>query len=104
MICTPSLRPPRSQWPTNLILRDATAFMSLSPSLRRRYAAGVGFQPAAKKQLSNARIGENGLRSILDARPAELEYNSKIRLFECTLRVLLDHQDGHTPRTHIPDQ
>src|SRR5947209_208385 len=32
MTCTPSPRPPRSQWLTNVMLWDATAFMADSPS------------------------------------------------------------------------
>jgi hypothetical protein len=49
--------------------------LSLAPTALRPLR---WFQAAAEKQLSNARIGENVLRSILDARTAEFEYNSKI--------------------------
>ena len=58
-----------------LILRDATAFMSRSlPRLpvgaTRRLRR---LQPAAEEQLSDARIGKDLLRAILHARAAELE-------------------------------
>jgi hypothetical protein len=47
------------------------------PALRRRR----WFQPAAEKQLSDAWIGKDARRTILQARAAELQNNSEIRLF-----------------------
>src|SRR5438105_4459698 len=101
MIWTPSPRPPRSQWLTNLILRDAIAFISLAPSLSTKLRRLRRLQPAAEKQLTDALIGEDALGAVLHARRAELEHDAEIRLFQSPLGVLLDHQHGDAARAHV---
>src|SRR5262245_60171828 len=97
MICTPSPRPPRSEWLTNLMLRDATAFIGssrfacesitnvLRSRLRRR-------QSAAEEELPDARVGEDPRRGVLQPRAAELEHDPVVRVLERALCVLLDQQ------------
>ena len=83
MTCTPSPRPPSSEWLTNLILRNATAFIyspltrSTNPTefylscLRR-------LEAAAEKQLPDAWISEDLFRAIRDACAAQFEHDAII--------------------------
>src|SRR5947208_16586418 len=95
MIWTPSPRPPRSQWLTNLMLRDATGFMSRPPRDARC---------TAEEELSDARIGEGGCRMVLDARAAEFQHDAVMGIFERALGVLFDHQHGYAALTQLTQQ
>src|SRR5439155_1017066 len=96
MIWTPSPRPPRSQWLTNLMLRDATGFMSRPPRDARC---------TAEEQLSDARIGEDGCRMVLDARAAELEVMQPGQLGEdvAPLRDVADALGDQLTRRAVGD-
>src|SRR5215510_16051153 len=100
MTCTPSPRPPRSEWLTNSMLRDATAFMSRSP----RPLSARRFQPAAEKQLPDARIGENFFGAVRDPHAAELEHDAVVGILQRTLGVLLDHQHADAASTQLLEQ
>src|SRR5438552_18234780 len=108
MTWTPSPRPPWSEWLTNLILRDATAFMSLTPWRGAATLLSLGhlrrLQPAAEKQLPNAWIGKNFVGAIRDARAPELEHDPMVGIFQRAFGVLLDHQHGDTACAHFPKQ
>ena len=61
-------------------------------------------QPAAEKQLPDARIGEDVFRAVRDAHAAELEHDAVIGILQRPLGVLLDHQHGDAARAHVLEQ
>src|SRR5207244_3194239 len=103
MTWTPSPRPPRSEWLTNFMLRDATASMSRSPRIGHSLTPR-GFQPATEKQLPDARIREDSLSAILHARAAELEHDAVVGILERALGVLLDHQERDAALAQLAQQ
>src|SRR5207302_7266406 len=100
MIWTPSPRPPMSEWPTNLMLRDATAFMS--PLLSSRGVRRL--KPATQKELPDARIGKDVFRAVRHPRASELQHDAVVGMGERLLGVLLDHQHRDAARAHALEQ
>src|SRR5262245_56700425 len=103
MICTPSPRPPRSEWATNWMLRLATASMSGPFACRRNLLRRLGrLQRAAEEELPDARIGEDLRRLVLQPCPAELQHDTVVGVLERALRVLLDQEQRDAAVAQAP--
>src|SRR5262245_40874880 len=104
MICTPSPRPPRSEWATNLMLRAAAGCMSDPFVGAAIYYASRRLERAAEEELADARIVEDRLRAILQPCAPELEHDAVVGVLERALRVLLDQQQRDAAVAQAPQQ